>query len=72
MITDIQVTADSVVLTFSSQNNGNYSILSTDGLTSDSSTWTEKASGIVASGDTSTWQDSRASTGAQFYVVRRN
>jgi hypothetical protein len=71
-ITDIQVTADSVVLTFSSQNNGTYTILSTDGLTADSSAWTEKASGIVATGGTSTWQDSRASTGAQFYLVRRN
>jgi hypothetical protein len=71
-ITDIQVTADLVVLTFSSQNNGNYTILSTDGLSSDSSTWTEKATGVVATGGTSTWQESRSSTGAQFYLIRRN
>ncbi len=71
-IMDIEVTADTVVLTFSSQNGGNYSVFTTSDVTSDPSTWTEKASGIVATGATSTWQDSRASTGALFYTVRRN
>ena len=72
MITDINVTANSVVLTFTSQNNGSYTILSTSDLSSDSSTWTAESNGIVATGTTSTWQESRSSTGAQFYVVRRN
>ena len=71
-IMDIELTADAVVLTFSSQSGVTYSVLATSDLTSDPSTWTEMATGLAGTDGTSAWQDSRSSTGAQFYVVRGN
>lgn len=71
-ITDISVEGDSVVLTFTSNSNATYTVLSTNDLTADSSTWTEEANGVTATGASSTWQGSRSSEGARFYVVRSN
>ncbi len=69
-ITAVQVNGNLFELTFSSISGSSYSILASDDVTSGN--WSEMASGIVASGETTTWQDSTPVTGQRYYQIQSN
>lgn len=71
-ITDISFDGGMVSLTFTSQANGSYTILSTNDITSATSAWTEEANSVTSTGNTSTWQKAVSAEEAIFFRVRSN
>ncbi|MBT5063161.1 MAG: hypothetical protein HN758_07505 [Verrucomicrobia bacterium] len=67
-ITSAQLNANLFELTFSSIDGSSYSILVTDDISSGN--WSEVVSGIQATGDTTTWQDSNPVAGQKFYRIQ--
>ena len=61
-----------VSLTFTSQANGSYTILSTHDITSATSAWTEEANSVTSTGNTSTWQKAVSAEESIFFRVRSN
>lgn len=64
--------SDSVTLTFTTEANATYTILSTTDLSRPVSNWTAEDSSVSSQGGSTTWVDSRAPQGARFYIVRKN
>jgi len=67
-ITSAQLNANLFELTFSSIDGSSYSILATDDVSSGN--WSEVVSGIQATGNTTTWQDSNPVAGQKFYRIQ--
>ena len=63
---------NSVTLTFKTEANVTYTILSTTDISSPVSNWTAEDSSVSSHGGSTTWTDNRAPQGARFYLVRRN
>jgi hypothetical protein len=69
-VASAQLVENQFQVSFSSVAGGNYSVLSSGDLTTDD--WSEAATGIIASGEMSTWRDPSPLAGQQFYRVRRD
>ena len=69
-IASAQLNGNLFELTFSSITGSSYSILATDDVAAGN--WSEVASGIQATGDTTTWQDSSPVAGQKYYQVQSN
>lgn len=70
--TGASAASDSVTLSFKTEANASYTILSTTDLGRPISNWTAEASNVNSQGSSTTWVDRRAPQAARFYLVRKN